>query len=293
MPADLDELVAVLHTERRGQHFFGQPGNTLFQRTYGGQVLAQALMSAYGTVPEGRVAHSLHAYFLRAAKTSSGIDYDVENLRDGASFSVRRVTAHQGDQPPSFVMSSSFHVAEPGLDHAEPMPWDVDPPEECRPLVNVMDDRFGALPIWHEWDCLDVRFAGDSSTASTNENRGRPRAWMRVWVRTAGQLPPDAPAFLQQAVLAYLSDLTLLSVSTLPHEVAFMSTNLQAASLSHSMWFHRPAQTDRWLLYDMQSPNAHDSIGYATGRLFQDGQLVASCAQEGLIRLVEDRPMLT
>lgn len=289
MPRNVAELVDILQLTRQGESFFGAPGNTLFQRTYGGQVLAQALMAAYETVGD-RTAHSLNAYFLRAAKTSDGIEYGVEALRDGGSFSVRRVFARQ-DGRTDFEMSASFHKDEPGLDHAEPPPTDVDPPEECPPITEVMDERFGVSPVWHEWDCLDVRFAGDSATATTNEKRGKPTAWMRVWVRTSEAVPDDPK--LHQAVLAYLSDMTLLSVSALPHEVAFLSTNLQTASLSHSMWFHRPGRVDQWLLYDMQSPNAHTSLGFSTGRLFQDGVLIASCAQEGLVRLVDDRPMLT
>jgi len=292
MPRNVAELVEILDLARRGNHFTGGPGNTLFQRTYGGQVLAQALSAAYATVPAQRTAHSLHAYFLRAAKTTDGIDYQVDALRDGGSFSTRRVVGSQ-DGEVDFAMSASFHVDEGGLDHAEPPPPDVDPPEECPPIIDVMDERFGPSPIWHEWDCLDVRFAGDSSTATANENRGMPTAWMRVWVKTAEPLPDRAPQRMHQAVLAYLSDLTLLSVSALPHRVAFLSTSLQTASLSHSMWFHRPCSADRWLLYDQTSPSAHASIGFSTGRLFQDGELVASCAQEGLVRLVDDRPILT
>jgi acyl-CoA thioesterase-2 len=292
MPRNVAELIEILDLTRRGDRFLGEPGNTLFQRTYGGQVLAQALMAAYGTVPNGRTAHSLQAYFLRAAKTSEPIDYRVDDLRDGGSFSARRVSGLQ-DGKTSFAMSASFHVEEEGLDHAQAAPIDVDPPEECPPLVQVMDERFGASPIWHEWDCLDARFAGDSSTAGPNENRGKPTAWMRIWVKTAEPLPVATPAHMHQAVLAYLSDLTLLSVSALPHQVAFMSTSLQAASLSHSMWFHRPGRVDRWLLYDQESPNAHGSLGFSSGRLFQDGALIASCAQEGLVRLVQDRPVLT
>jgi len=292
MPKNLAELVDILKLTRRDEFFVGAPGNTFFQRTYGGQVLAQALMASYATVDDDRIAHSLHSYFLRAAKTSDSIDYAVEPARDGGSFSVRRVVAQQG-QGTSFIMAASFHKDEPGLDHTEPQPTDVDPPEECPPITEVMDERFGVSPIWHEWDCLDVRFAGDSSTATTNENRGKPQAWMRVWVRTVDSLPASVPARLHQAVLAYLSDMTLLSVSALPHEVAFMSTSLQAASLSHSMWFHRPCRVDRWLLYDMESPNAHASLGFSTGRLFQDGALIASCVQEGLVRLVDSREILT
>ena len=284
MPRDLNALVSLLGLTRQGEHFIGAPGDTFFQRTYGGQVLAQALMAAYGTVPEGRTAHSLHAYFLRAASTAGDIDYEVDNLRDGGSFSARQVSARQNGQV-CFVMSASFHIDEPGLDHAEAAPPDVAAPEDCPPFVSVLDERFGSAPILHEWDCLDVRFAGDSLTASPDENRGRPAAWMRLWVKTAGDLPPEA-THLHQSVLAYLSDLLLLSVAVLPHKVVFISNRLQRASLDHSMWFHRPCRADRWLLYDMESPNAHGSLGFSTGRLFQDGQLIASCAQEGLIRLV-------
>jgi len=294
MPSSVRELVDLLQLKATGlgERFEGMAGSTVFQRTYGGQMLAQALMGAACTAPDDRTVHSLHAYFVRPANTSAGIEYTVDRLRDGGSFSVRHVTGRQGDSV-CLLMSASFHREEDGLEHAEPMPADVDPPEECHTLVDEMEQRFGASAIWHEWDCLDVRFAGDSSTASPNENRGKPRAWMRVWVKTAGALPDDATHHMSQAVLAYLSDLTLLSVSALPHQVAFMSTSLQTASLSHSMWFHRPCRADRWLLYDMESPNAHGSLGFSTGRLFQDGKLIASCAQEGLVRLVEDRPILT
>jgi len=292
MPSNVAELIEILDLERQSDRLVGAPGNTLFQRTYGGQVLSQALIAAYDNVPDGRSANSLHAYFMRPAHTSEPIEYSVEDLRDGGSFSTRHVTGRQRGQV-DFEMLASFHIDEPGLDHAEAPPPDVDPPDECPPIIDVMDERFGPSPVWHEWDCLDVRFAGDSSTATPNEQRGRPKAWMWVWARTAEAMPPEAPPRLHQAVLAYLSDLTLLSVSALPHQVAFMSTSLQAASLSHSMWFHRPGRVDSWLLYDMESPNAHASLGFSTGRLFQDGRLVASCAQEGLVRLVEQRPMLT
>jgi len=299
MPRNVEELVALLNLETLEgdadghQRYTGLPGTTILQRTYGGQVLAQALMGAARTVPTGRAVHSLHAYFLRAATTGTSIDYSVSPLRDGRSFSAREVTARQ-DGRVRFMMSASFHAEESGLDHAEPMPPDTDPPEECPTLVEEMDRRFGPLPIWDEFDCLDVRFAGDSATASPNENRGRPKAWMRVWVKTADALPDDTTQHLSQAILAYLSDLTLLSVSVLPHEVVFLSTTLQTASLSHSMWFHRPCRADQWLLYDMESPNAHSSLGFSTGRLFQNGELIASCAQEGLVRLIDgERPILT
>jgi acyl-CoA thioesterase-2 len=190
-------------------------------------------------------------------------------------------------------MSASFHKEEGGLDHAEVQPIDVPNPRDCSQLVDVMNDRFGALPVWHEWDALDVRFAGDSTTVPPQAQIGRPQAWMRVWVRTQEPLGDAPGAQLQQAILAYLSDITLLSVSALPHEITFMSRNVQTASVSHSMWFHRPARVDEWLLYDMVSPSAHDAIGFSSGRLFQDGRLIASCSQEGLVRVVADRTPLT
>jgi acyl-CoA thioesterase-2 len=293
MPETVAELVETLELAPtdtphllRGDHV-----NTPFQRTYGGQVLAQALVAAYHEVPEDRVAHSLHAYFLKPGKTSHHIDYQTQELEDGRSFSARHVTALQ-DNRPIFIMSSSFHRPEGGLDHAEAQPIDVPAPGDCPLLLDVMNDRFGSSPIWHEWDALEVRFAGDSTTVPKQAQVGKPKAWMRVWVRTAAPLPQAGP-IINHAVLAYLSDMTLLSVSALPHEIAFMSRQVQAASVGHSMWFHRPCRVDQWLLYDMVSPSAHDALGYSQGRLFQDGQLIASCSQEGLVRVVEDRDIFS
>ena len=295
MPETVAELVQTLRlTPLEALHSYrGSQVHTYFQRTYGGQVLAQALLAAYRTLegaPE-KVAHSLSAYFLRPATSEQPIDYRVDVLRDGGSFATRQVTGNQHDQA-VFVLGASFHADEPGLDHALAPPPAVAPPEECPPITQVMDERFGPLPIWHEWDCLDVRFAGDSTTLPP-EHSGQSPAWMRVWARTSEPLPAHAPAKLHQAVLAYLSDMTLLSVSALPHEVVFVSNQVQVASIGHSMWFHRPCRADRWLLYDMVSPSAHASIGYSSGRLFQDGHLIASCSQEGLVRVVEDRPALS
>lgn len=283
MPANTDELVDLLQLSREGDFvFLGHHPKTLMQRTYGGQVLAQALMAAYGTVPRERVAHSLHAYFVRPGAVDSQITYQVDPVREGSTFSTRRVAARQEKE--IFHMSASFHAEEPGLEHADPMPAGLPGPEQCPDLVEVMDARFGPQPIWREWDALEVRFIGDSSPGG-NIKPGRHVASMRVWVRTRGELPGDLR--IHQAVLAYLSDLTLLSVSTVPHPVVFMSNQLQAASIDHVMWFHRRFRADQWLLYDMFSPSASSALGYSSGRLFQDGRLVASCAQEGLIRQVD------
>ena len=286
MPSNTAELVDLLELHPIDERtVLGHHPTTLMQRTYGGQVLGQALTAAYRTVPADRVAHSLHAYFLRPGTVGSDISYEVESARDGNTFSTRRVTASQDKE--IFSMSASFHALEPGLDHADPMPREVPGPEDCPKLVEVMNARFGARPFWREWDALDIRFVGDSSPGGAI-SPGRHVASMRVWVRTEGQLPDDLAT--HHAILAYLSDLTLLSVSTVPHRVEFISSQMQAASLDHVMWFHREFRADQWLLYDMYSPSASHALGYSSGRLFQDGRLVASCAQEGLIRRVADQP---
>jgi acyl-CoA thioesterase-2 len=291
MPATTDELVQLLRLEPDEDNVFvGRHPQTRMQRTYGGQVLAQALMAAYGTVSPGRIAHSLDAYFIRPGMANADIEYAVEPLRDGHSFSSRRVTALQ-DGHAIFTMSSSFHDLEAGLDHSDPEPSDVPAPQDCPSFVDVMEQRYGDASVWHEWDALDVRYVGDSSPQGGIPSNTAHRARMRVWARTSAPLPDDIA--IHQAVLAYLSDLTLLSVSTLPHGIAFMSNQLQIASIDHVMWFHRQVRADQWLLYDMESPSASHSLGLSMGRLFQDGQISATCAQEGLIRVVEDRPILS
>lgn len=281
MPQTTPELVQLLDLEQIELGLFrGHQPRTVMQRTFGGQVLAQALMAAGRTVGDDRECHSLNAYFLLPGSNSSPIIYDVEDLRDGRAFSQRRIVARQDGQR-KFVMSASFHVAERGLDHGDRQPSDVPPPEDCRPLHEVMKAKGGgSSPFFHEFDALDVRYA---SSHDPGEGAG---AELKVWVRTSGPLPDDQ--LLHRAVLAYLSDLTLLSVSTVSHGVAFYGSKLQMASIDHNMRFHRPVRADQWLLFDQVSPSASQALGFATGRLFQDGQLVASCSQEGLIRLPQD-----
>lgn len=288
MPKTTAELLDLLKLDRIDDITWqGGHASTLMQRTYGGQVLAQSLVAGQASVPDDKLVHSLHAYFIKGGRVDQDISFSVQAMRDGTSFATRRITASQGD--PIFAMSCSYHVAEPGLDHSEPMPTGIPDPDDCPGLMEVLNRRFGSSPIWHEWDALDVRFAGDSN--EEDGHIGNKRARMQVWVRTEGSMPDDP--VLHRAVLAYLSDLTLLSVATLPHRVVFMSPQLQTASIDHAMWFHRPARADQWLLYDMVSPSASNSIGHCAGRLFQDGHVVASCEQEGLIRIVENRPILT
>jgi len=284
VPQSVDELIGLLELERTGEDTFsGQDAGSARQRVFGGQVLAQALLAGYATVPAGRVAHSLGAYFLRAGVAGTPIRYVVETTRDGANFSARRVVADQGGRV-IFTMVASFHELEAGLDHADATPVDVPAPQDCPPLAEVLGARSRrAAEAWRqEWGALETRFASDTSTL---DGDGRRDAAMKVWVRAESALPDDPQ--LHQAVLAYLSDLTLLAVSTVSHPVEFGGPNMQVASIDHSMWFHRPARADEWLLYDQVSPSASAGLGFSFGRLFSGGRLAASCAQEGLIRLLD------
>ncbi len=282
MPKTVDQLIALLDLEQRADHeFTGAADETSArQRVFGGQVLAQALTAAYRTVPDDRRAHSLSAYFLRPGLAGVPISYRIDELRDGRTFSTRRVEASQEGRL-IFFLAASFHLLEPGLNHADAAPAGVPAPEDCPPLSEVLGARSRrTVEAWQqEWGVLETRFASDTARAGDRD------AAMKVWVRAESQLPGDPR--LHQAVLAYLSDLTLLAVSTVPHPVEFAGPGMQAASINHAMWFHRAARADQWLLYDQVSPSASAGLGFSFGRLFSGGQLVASCAQEGLIRLTD------
>lgn len=258
--------------------FKGTPAEN--QRTFGGQVLAQAIMAASQTVPDDRTCHSMHAYFLRPGSNAASITYQVEPTRDGRTFSQRRVTALQGGST-RFVLTASFHIAEAGLEHSDPMP-PTPGPDECPSLGEVLRERFGsAAEQWIAWQGLEVRYAGDSSQFGGPSHSTH----MRVWVRTIDPLGDDAR--MQPALAAYMSDLTILSAAALPHRVAILSPQVEAASLDHAMWFHRPIRADQWLLHDQISPSASGALGFSSGRIFQDGVLRATASQEGLIRLRE------
>ena len=259
MPQSIDELVALLDLETLEDGLYrGRQPETSLQRVFGGQVAGQALAANIRTVEAGRIVHSLHAYFLRPGDTSVPILYDVERTRDGRSFSTRRVVARQHGRP-IFYMSSSHQVPEEGLEHQDPMP-DVTPPEECPELGDVLaaltkrprDD-------WdREWASLDVRYAGDSREGGVLHDPDHP-AVARVWLRASGRLSDDPG--VHAAVLAYASDLTLLSASVVPHGVYIGDPRLVPASLDHAMWFHRPFRADEWLLYDQVSPSASGGRG--------------------------------
>lgn len=286
MPESVDELITLLDLEEIEVGLFrARQPRTSLQRVFGGQVLAQALTAAARTVSAERTVHSLHGYFLIAGRTDLPIVYDVELVRDGGSFSSRRVVARQGGQV-MFYLSASFHTHEEGYEHADPAPG-TPAPEDSPRLTAVLEELTGrAASRWeHEWGVIDVRYIGDSRPGGAIRDPAHP-ARARAWVRVAGELPDDP--VLHRAALAYTSDLTLLGVSTVPHGV-LVGYSVQAASLDHAMWFHRPFRADRWLLYDQISPSASGALGLSTGRLFQDGRLVATVAQEGLIRPLRDR----
>jgi acyl-CoA thioesterase-2 len=271
MPESLEDLVDLLDLEMIDVDLFrGRQPQTSAQRVFGGQVLGQALVAASRTVDAERHVHSLHGYFLRPGDTAVPIVYRTEQTRDGRTFSSRRVVGSQSGRT-IFYMSASYQRAELGLDHADPMPADLLPPEEAPTLASVLEQASGrkAEEWTKEWAALDVRLAG--------------RTGRQFWIRAAGKLPDDQA--LHACVLAYASDLTLLGASLLPHGLILGDPRIQSASIDHAMWFHREFRADEWLLYDQASPSASNARGFATGRLFTlDGRLIASVAQEGLIR---------
>lgn len=286
MPTSVEELVSILDLEQIEVDLFRgiQPSASTLQRVFGGQVAAQALRAACHSVPGDRFVHSLHSYFLRGGDTSVPIVYDVERIRDGGSFSTRRVTARQHGRS-IFYLTASFHLEEAGFDHQDELP-EVPGPEDCPDLAEVMGTVSSrAADTWRqEWSALEVRYVGDTRPGGTLERAGHP-ARSRLWFRVHGELPDDR--VLNTCVLAYASDLTLLSSAVIPHGVLLGSPSVQAASLDHAVWFHRPVRADQWMLYDQVSPSASGARGFATAGIFTEGgTLVASAAQEGLIRPV-------
>lgn len=262
--------------------FRGRSPAMRFQRVFGGQVASQAMVAAGLTVPPERQVHSLHAYFLRPGDPSVPILYRVEKVRDGRSFSARRVTATQRESA-IFVMSASFHEPEEGYEHQSAMPETVEP--EDSPSREDLLAAFGQR-VPEEWSTawpIEVRYASGSPW----EPRPGRAPHQQVWVRARGSLPWDQ--LLHVAIAIFASDMTVLDPVLFPHGASFdsyiPSPTVQAASLDHAMWFHRPFRADEWLLYSLESPNAGGGRGLAGGRFYtQDGTLVASVVQEGLIR---------
>lgn len=278
----VDELVALLDLEDIEVNVFRGVSPAIDQqRVFGGQVAGQALVAAARTVEPDRSIHSLHAYFLRPGDPKVPILYEVDRQRDGRSFTTRRVVAIQHGRP-IFNMSASFHIAETGFTHQFEMPTGVTPPEELDDFATRWAPYKDQLGEWYTRPrAIDTRYADWRPPDRAEPLPPR----HRVWVRANGTLPDDP--VLHACVLAYLSDMTLLDTTLLPHGGTFMNQRIQMASLDHAMWFHRPFRADGWLLYDQDTPSASDGRGLARGFFFTpSGDLAVSVVQEGLIREV-------
>ena len=277
----LDFLVKLLDIEPIEVNIFrGVSPDENRQRVFGGQVAAQALMAAGRTVERGRV-HSLHAYFLRPGDPNVPILYEVDRIRDGRSFTTRRVVAIQHGQA-IFNLATSFHVQEEGaFDHQVPMP-EVPDPTTLPSLHDRLEPFRAELADWFARPHpIDQRHVGELPWMQ-HEARDPVQ---RVWIRADGTLPEDP--LLHACVAAYASDMSLFDTMLAPHDVRWDDVEFMGASLDHCMWFHRPFRADEWLLYDMDSPSAFGARGLARGFLFErDGTLVVSMVQEGLMRLV-------
>jgi acyl-CoA thioesterase-2 len=282
MSSALETLLAILDLEPLEHNLFrGRSPQVGWQRVFGGQVVGQALVAAARTV-EGRAAHSLHAYFMRPGDPAVPILYEVDRMRDGNTFSTRRIVAIQHGKP-IFTMAASFQIEEPGFDHQIAMPK-VPPPEDLpseAELKALYIDRAseGVRTYWEKPRPIELRPVDLRHYVS----RDRLDPSQYVWIRATGKLPDDPS--VHRAVLAYASDMTLLDTALFAHGRVLFDTDLQVASLDHALWFHRPFRADEWLLFAEDSPSASGARGFTRGSLFsRNGQLVASVAQEGLIR---------
>jgi acyl-CoA thioesterase II len=283
-PRDFSSLLAL---EPHGPDtFVGLSPPYTWGRIYGGQVIAQALYAAAVTVPAARPVHSLHAYFIRPGDPAEPLVYLVERVRDGRSFTTRRVSVVQHGKT-IFTLSASFHRREPGVEHAEPMP-DVPRPEGLEPAAERYQRVFGPEAAEFFRDSpIDVRHVGPLTIEAAADPALR-TSRSRVWLRADGQLPDDP--LLHVCLMTYASDMTLLDSVLLATGQTFMDGSTSGASLDHAMWFHRPFRADRWLLYAQDSPSASGALGLARGELYtEDGALVVSVVQEGLIRRTRPR----
>ncbi|NLU81303.1 acyl-CoA thioesterase II [Rhodococcus sp. HNM0569] len=271
--AGIEEILELERLER--DIYRGSVHPTMLQRTFGGQVAGQALVSAVRTVDERFAVHSLHGYFLRPGNPGIPAVFLVDRVRDGRSFATRRVTGVQ-DGEAIFTMSASFHVGDAGIEHQDRMP--AVPPADALPDARDVPE-LSQLPMYQEWKNWDLRKVPDEDTVKLPGLA----AQQRVWIRYRDRLPDDP--VLHICTLAYLSDMTLLGASKVPHG----DIETQTASLDHAMWFLRPFRADEWLLYDQTSPSAGFGRALTQGRMFDaDGNMVAAVVQEGLQRLARD-----
>ena len=288
MSSAIQALLDILDLEPLEVNLFrGRSPQSRWQRVFGGQVIGQALVAACRTV-EGRAPHSLHAYFLLGGDPRVPIIYEVDRIREGRSFTTRRVVAIQHGQA-IFSMSASFHKDEEGLSHQAPMPA-VPPPEDLPPDSELSQRALATMPEpvrrYYERE-RPIEFRPVELTRYLGEKFENGK--FHVWIRATGKLPDD-PA-IHQCVLAYASDMTLLDTALIPHGRTLFEPEFMGASLDHALWFHRPFRADDWLLYAQDTPNLSGSRGFSRGLIFaRDGTLVASVAQEGLIRLRRPEP---
>jgi acyl-CoA thioesterase II len=276
----VDNLIRILDLEDIEVNIFrGRSPDERRQRVFGGQVAGQALVAAGRTVDPAYKVHSLHAYFLRPGDTSVPILYEVDRIRDGRSFVTRRVMAIQHGRP-IFNLAASFHHDEVSFDHQDEMPRGLPDPAS---LPTFKEQLSELAPQMAEDLHRDLPFDSRNCDWTMADRKRSLPPYQRIWIKADGVLPDDD--VLHACVVTYLSDMTLLDSTLLPHGTAFTEGAVQMASLDHAMWFHRPFRADEWLLYNQRTPSASGARGFATGTIFtQSGQLAVSVVQEGLIR---------
>ncbi len=284
MPTAMEELLTTFDLEVIDDNVFrGRSPQVGWQRVFGGQVIGQALIAAQRTVAQDRFVHSIHCYFLRPGDPAVPIDYKVDTLRNGMSFTTRRVVAYQHGKA-IFALSGSFQVEEDGLEHQMPKPLDIPMPEDLvgeKALVEKIKDGLpdNVKKYWGRERPVELRPVSLQHYLSKEPLPPR----QDMWLRTTGSVPDSRT--IQAAVLGYLSDMTLLDTSLFSHGKSIFDADMQVASLDHSMWFHRPNKLDDWLLYTQDSPSTSGARGFTRGSLYtRQGVLVASVTQEGLIR---------
>lgn len=279
----LQNLVALLDLEPIEVNIFrGVQPDEDRQRVFGGQVAGQALVAAARTIEEpGRHVHSLHAYFLRAGDPSTPILYEVDRLRDGRSFTTRRVVAIQHGRP-IFNLQASFHTPEPGLDHYRKGPDNVPPAESLPGFRQRMEPHRERLGEWYDRPRpIDTRYVPPDPALEP----GAKSDGQLVWMRADGKLPDDP--VLHACIVTYASDMSLLDTTLRPFGMSFFTDNLMMASLDHAMWFHRPFRADEWLLYSQTALSSSSARGLAGGSIYNtSGELVVNVVQEGLIRVI-------
>ncbi|HWS39695.1 MAG TPA: acyl-CoA thioesterase II [Arenimonas sp.] len=283
----VEELVSLLTLERIEENLFrGQSRDIGTKYVFGGQVLGQSLSAAQHTVDAERAVHSIHAYFLRAGDINAPIVFDVDRSRDGHSFSVRRVTAIQHGKP-ILVFAASFQITEPGVEHQSHMP-EVPQPEDIplqEPPSAAQMEKLS--PKMQRWLTRMGPFEMRPVYSRDELHPTKRPPYQQVWFRLTQKIGDDVN--MHRAMLAYASDFYLLGTTTFPHAISYYQPNVQMASLDHALWFHRPFRIDEWLLYVLDSPTAQSARGLAHGSIYtRDGVLVATVAQEGLIRVLNE-----